>query len=636
MNLTSTLLSSLGWVGQVACLFLLTAIRATSADRLEPIDKAWFEEHYTKHEHLIPMRDGIRLYSAVYLPKDSRTNYPFLLTRTPYSVKPYGVDSYPDPKGLVKYFGRDGFIFVLQDVRGRYASEGEFVHVRPMRSDHSGPRDTDESTDVWDTIDWLLKNVPNHNGRVGLCGISYPGFYSSCGAIDSHPALKLVSPQAPIGDWFVGDDFRHNGCLYLPHAFGFLSSFEQKLEKPTRESAKSFDYETPDGYEFYLNLGPLANADTRYFKGNVPFWNELMSHDTYDEFWKARNIRPHLKNIRASVLTVGGWYDAEDLFGTFATYHAIEEQNPGIFNALVIGPWAHGQWHTSDGEKLGFVGFRAKTADYFRQEIELPFFREVLKGTGTPKLPEVSVFETGTCEWKQYESWPPTQAQERTLFLGAAGVLAFTSSGPSQPDYDEYISDPAKPVPFIPNIAVSMTREHMLDDQRFAATRPDVLVYRTEPLDEEVTLVGPIAATLYVSTTGTDSDWVIKLIDVYPGDHPNPDPNPEGVQLGGYQQLVRGEPMRGKFRQSFEHPMPFEPGRVTKVAWTLPDVSHAFRRGHRIMVQIQSTWFPLVDRNPQTFCSISNAKSSDFVKATQRVFHSDENPSSLRMKVLTR
>jgi uncharacterized protein len=636
VNLTPTPFGALGGFRFYGLLFLMIAMSVAGAEKLEPIDKGWFEEHYTKFEHRIAMRDGVRLMTAVYAPKDSRTNYPFLLTRTPYSVKPYGADSYQDPKGLVKYFGRDGFIFVLQDVRGRYGSEGEFVHVRPIRPEQSGPLDTDESTDVWDTIDWLLKNVSHHNGRVGLCGISYPGFYSSCGAIDSHPALKLVSPQAPIGDWFVGDDFRHNGCLYLPHAFGFLSSFEQKLEKPTRDSAKPFDYETPDGYEFYLHLGPLANAEERYFKGKVPFWNELNRHDTYDEFWKTRNIAPRLKNIRAAVLTVGGWYDAEDLYGTFSTYQSIENQNPGIFNALVIGPWAHGQWHTSDGDKLGYLNFRSKTAEYFRQEIELPFFRDVLKGAGAPKLPEISVFETGTCEWKQYTNWPPSQAVERSLFLGPEGSLGFTPPNAASAGYDEYVSDPAKPVPFIPNIAVSMTREHMLDDQRFASSRPDVLVYRTPPLEDDITVVGPIQVTLHVSTSGTDSDWIVKLIDVYPGDFPNPDPNPEGVQLGGYQQLVRGEPMRGKFRESFERPKPFEPGQVTSVAWTLPDVSHSFRRGHRIMVHIQSSWFPLVDRNPQKFCTIAEATAGDFIRATQRVFHKEGSLSSLRLRVLAR
>ncbi|MBM3845397.1 MAG: CocE/NonD family hydrolase [Verrucomicrobia bacterium] len=609
---------------------------ASAPSVLEPVDKAWLEEHYTKHERRIPMRDGIKLFTAIYTPKDSRTNYPFLITRTPYSVKPYGAEAHQDPRGLIKYFARDGFIFVLQDVRGRYASEGEFVHVRPIRSEASPGSQTDESTDAWDTIEWLVRNVPNNNGRAGLCGISYPGFYSSAGAIDSHPALKLTSPQAPVGDWFIGDDFRHNGCLYQAHAFHFLSMFETPLEKPLREAPKFFDYETPDGYEFHLKLGPLANADSRFFRGKVPFWNEVLQQDTYNEFWKQRRILPRLRNIRAAVLNVGGWFDAEDLYGTLETYRSIENQNPGIFNVLVMGPWAHGQWHKDDGQRLGHVNFRSKTAEKFRQEIELPFFREVLKGQGNPALKEALVFETGSCEWKNHSSWPPPGVESRSLYFHPGGRLDWAPAPLSEPAFDEYTSDPMKPVPFIPNVAATMTVEHMLDDQRFAASRTDVLVYQTAPLEEDVALAGPIKAALHVSTSGTDSDWVVKLIDVYPADHPNPDPNPQGVQLGGFQQLIRGEPMRGKFRRSFENPVPFEPGTPELVQWTMPDVSHAFRRGHRIMIQVQSSWFPLVDRNPQTFCRIGEAREDQFVKAQQRLYRTPSMPSHLAVSLLTR
>ena len=560
-------------------------------------------------------------------------NYPIWMLRTPYTVRPYGVDAYPDPAGAIKYYAREKFIFAWQDVRGRYGSEGAFVHARPVNPEKN-PADTDESTDAWDTIDWLVKNVPHNNGRVGMSGISYPGFYTACGSIDTHPALKAVSPQAPIADWFLGDDWHHNGAFYLAHAFRFLARFEQKLEKPTREMPKPFDYETPDGYEFYRNLGPLANVDANFFKGSIAYWNELMQHGTYDAFWQARNLRPHLKNIKAAVLTVGGWYDAEDLFGTLEVYRNIERQNPGTANTLVMGPWAHGQWHEDDGLKLGHVNFRAKTAEFFRQQIELPFFNHHLKDGKNPELPEAFVFETGTCQWRRYDSWPPANVVAKTLYFHADGKLAFTPPAGSAGAFDEYVSDPAKPVPYIPNVAISMTPEHMLDDQRFAASRTDVLVYQSDILEEDVTIAGPVIASLHVSTTGTDSDWIVKLIDVYSGDYPDPTPNPAGVRMGGYQQLVRGEPMRGKFRNSFEKPEPFEPGKVAKVEWVMPEACHTFRRGHRIMVQVQSSWFPLVDRNPQTFCDISRAAPEDFRKATQRIYRDPAVPSAVRVKVL--
>lgn len=536
----------------------------------------------------------------------------------------------------MRFYGREKFIFAFQDVRGRNGSEGEFVHVRPIKPSKPSKADADESTDAWDTIDWMVKYIPGNNGKVGLSGISYPGFYAACGAIDSHPALKAVSPQAPISDWFIGDDFHHNGTLYLPHGFNFLSNFEQKLEKPTRESAKPFDYETPNGYEFYLNLGPLSNADERYFKGKIAYWNELMAHPDYDDYWKARNLRPNLKNIKAAVLTVGGWYDAEDLFGALQVYKSIERQNPGIQNALVMGPWYHGGWHRDAGDKFGNINFRSKTSEYFQQNIELPFFKYHLKGIGKPVLAEATVFETGTAQWRRFSAWPPTNAVLRMLYFRPGGRLTAQPPSEGTESYDEYVSDPMKPVPYISNIAIGMTREHMIDDQRFAATRPDVLVYQTDVLEEDATIAGPVVASLNVTTTGTDSDFVVKLIDVYPGDYPNPNPNPTGVQMGGYQQLVRGEAMRGKFRNSYEKPEPFQVAKIAKVEWVMPDAFHTFRRGHRIMVQVQSSWFPLVDRNPQTFCDIYHAKPEDFRAATQRVFRSGATQSGIKVNFLPR
>ncbi|MBE7501080.1 MAG: CocE/NonD family hydrolase [Verrucomicrobiales bacterium] len=598
------------------------------------MDRAGVETAYTKHEFRVPMRDGVRLHTRVLLPKDDTHQYPILLRRTPYGLRPYGSSAFSEPVGSVQRFLEDRFILVEQDVRGRMASEGKFVHVRPFQPVKTGPEDIDESTDAWDTIDWLVRHLPGHNGRVGMFGISYPGFYTSMGMIDSHPALRAASPQAPVADWFRGDDFRHNGALFLAHAFNFLAQFEWPLEHPTRERPRAFDHQTPDGYAFFLDLGSLANAETLHFKGRVPFWSEVVAHPNYDDFWKARNILPHLRNIRCAVLTVGGWYDAEDLYGTLATYQAVERQNPGLTNLLVMGPWAHGDWGRGEGDRLGHVSFRARTADFYREQIELPFFRHFLKGETNWALPEAFVFETGTHQWRRFDQWPPRQSTEATLFLQAAGRLAGERPGEGESAFDEYVSDPAKPVPYIPNIASGMTREYMTDDQRFAASRPDVLVYATAPLEEDLTIVGPIAVTLHVSTSGTDADWVVKLIDVYEPTYPDPEPNPAGVRMGGYQQLVRGEPMRGRFRQSFERPEPFVPGQVERVSWEMPDVFHTFRRGHRVMVHVQSTWFPLVDRNPQTFVDAWRARPEHFQRALQRVYRGGLSASAITFGVL--
>ncbi|MFO0790676.1 MAG: CocE/NonD family hydrolase [Pirellulales bacterium] len=634
--------------------FVLGGSVACSAAELA--DSAYLKEHYTKYEYEIPMRDGVHLLTAVYVPKDHTKQYPILLSRTPYSVRPYGEDVNPTPHGLLANYAKEGFIFALQDVRGRNGSEGTFVHVRPINENRTG-KDTDESTDAYDTIEWLVKHVPNNSGRVGMLGISYPGFFSACGMIDSHPALKCVSPQAPVCDWFIGDDFHHNGALFLNDGFGYLATFEQKLENPKREMAKPFDYKTPDGYEFYLNLGSLPNADKKYFKGKAPFWTEMLAHPTYDEFWQARNLAPHLKKVRAAVLTVGGWNDAEDLYGTLKVYRATEEQNPGIFNALVMGPWSHGQWSSPDADRLGSVEFNAKTAVYYREHFELPFLNHYLKdeaqavqegdvaavkgeGAGGEKpkkfdIAEANVFETGTNQWRKFDAWPPKGTVEKTLYFHAGGRLSFEPPAAEEAAaFDEYPSDPAKPVPYIGYIAMNRTREYMVDDQRFAAERPDVLVYQTDLLQEDVTLAGPLTAQLHVATTGTDADFVVKLIDVYSGDFPNPEPNPANVQMGGYQQLIRGEPMRGKFRNSYSKPEPFTPGERTAVHWTMPDVFHTFRRGHRIMIQVQSSWFPLVDRNPQKFCDINQATEADFQKAMQRVYHTPEAASQVKVGML--
>ena len=623
----------------VSLVLALCAPGSSAAAKEEtPAEHAtWIKANYTKYEYMIPMRDGVRLFTSVYAPKDDSKPYPLMLFRTPYSVRPYDVNSYKTRIGPSRLFAKDLFIFAYQDVRGRMASEGEFVNVRPHKTVKSGPADIDESSDTYDTIDWLVKNIPNNNGRAGQWGISYPGFYTAMGAIDAHPALKASSPQAPVTDWFIGDDFHHNGAFYLAHAFRFFWRFGKPVDEPTRTPPARFDFKTPDGYEFYMNVGPLTNLNEKYFKNEVPFWNEMSKHGSYDQYWKDRDLRPHLKNIRHAVMTVGGWFDAEDLFGPLKVYESIEKNSPAAFNILVMGPWYHGQWASHDGDKMGHVPFNAKTSLFYREKIELPFFKHYLKGEakGEADLPEAYVFELGTNQWRRYDTWPPKNVTGKTLYFREGGKLSFEPPETDDADaFDEYISDPAKPVPFIPNISIGMTREHMLDDQRFAGTRTDVLVYQTDVLEEDITIAGLVTPSLFVSTTGTDSDWVVKLIDVYSADFPDPKPNPAGVKMGGYQQLVRGEAMRGKFRDSFEEPKPFVPGRVTKVEYVMPDAYHTFRRGHRIMVQVQSSWFPLVDRNPQQFVDIYNAKKDDFQKATQRVYRSKRAPSAVRLRVL--
>ncbi len=589
---------------------------------------SYIREHYTKREVLIAMRDGVKLFTSVYQPKDHVQAYPVMLLRTPYTVSPYGSENYRGSLGPAsEKFMREGFIFVYQDVRGKGKSEGTYMNVRPHNPDKRTPVEIDEASDTYDTIDWLVKHLPNNNGNFGMYGISYPGFYAAMGAIDSHPALKATSPQAPVLNWFIGDDFRHNGVLFLAHAFNFMGAFGRPRTPDGNAAWRQFDMGTPDGYDFHLRTGALANYDEKYFKGQIEFWKELMENDTYNAFWKARDARPYVKNVKPAMMTVGGWFDAEDVFGPLRLYEAAEKQSPGATNILVEGPWSHGGWARTDGSKLGNVNFGQNTSKFYQDEIEYPFFLFHLKGKGEGgKLPEAYVFETGRNEWNKFDAWPPKETKPKTLYFQASGKLAMSAPAASAEAFDEYVSDPNKPVPFTPYITNGMDYNYMTGDQRFAAGRPDVLVYETDPLDDDFRVAGPLKATLYVSTTGTDSDWVVKLVDMFPGDAPSP--------MGGYQMLVRGEPFRGKFRKGFDKPEAFTPGRVEKVEFELPDVMHTFRRGHRIMVQVQSSWYPLTDRNPQKFMPIHEAKSTDYVKATQRVHRSPQAPSSLTVLTL--
>lgn len=596
----------------------------------------YIRANYTKFEYRIPMRDGVRLFTSVYLPNERSQTYPILMIRTPYTVGPYGADRYRDSLGPSEAFARDGFIFVYQDVRGRYMSEGEYQNMRPHLAVKRAKREIDESTDTYDTIEWLLKNIPGHNGRVGLWGISYPGFYASAGMIDSHPALKAVSPQAPIADWFW-DDMHHHGAFILPLAFNFFSTFGRPRDGLTTESPERFDHKTPDGYQFFLGLGPLKNANDRHFKGEIPFWNEITRHPNYDEFWQSRNILPHLRNIKAAVMTVGGWFDTEDLYGPLKTYRAVEKQNPGIVNILVMGPWTHGGWSRTPGSSVGSADFGFGTSEYYQQHVDLPFFKQFLKDAGSANLPEALTFETGANRWRRFDAWPPAETESRDWYLREGGRLSSTPPDAPGEAFDEFVSDPAKPVPYTTEITTNWASAYMTEDQRFAARRPDVLVYETEILEEDLTIAGPIRATLWTSTTGTDADWIVKVIDVFPNQVPGDGERQSHGQiaLGATQRLVRAEAFRGRFRNGYSNPEPYTPQEPARVEFELLDVLHTFQRGHRLMVQVQSTWFPFVDRNPQKFvANIFDADETDFIKATHRIHRSTAHPSHIQCGIL--
>jgi len=609
---------------------------------------------YTKFDYQIPMRDGVKLFTSIYVPKDASRSYPILLERTPYSIAPYGADKYRAVVGPSALCEKEGFIVAYQDVRGRNMSEGEFVDIPPHKTRFSGPTETDESTDTYDTIEWLVKKIPGNNGAVGMWGISYPGFYAGFGLIDAHPALKAVSPQAPMADEGAGDDSYHNGCLFLAANYGFYSMFKPRSGGPAvPKMGGGFGFRAPDQYLFFLKMGPLANAKASMKDGN-PYWDELVAHTAYDDFWKSRALTTHMKNVKPAVLVVGGWFDAEDLGGTPKLFHALGADRPNGPVTLVMGPWTHGGWSGRNSDRVGDVGFGSMTGEYFQERIELPFFLYYLKGQGegpkSPKdgrTPKAWIFETGANEWRTFDVWPPKEAREKILYLRAGGKLAFEPAAGTEAgrqDFDEYTSDPARPVPTTGAIGEGMPDDYMTADQRFASRRPDVLVYETEPLDRDVRIAGPVAPSLKVSTSGTDSDFDVKLIDVYPDDYaeqtakpaagPERRPDRERVRLGGYQQLVRGEPFRGKFRGNLAKPAPFKPGKAERIEFVMPDVCHTFRAGHRIMVQIQSSWFPLTDRNPQKFVDIPRAKASDFQKAVERIYRGGKDGSRLKVLVL--
>jgi putative CocE/NonD family hydrolase len=633
-------------------LFVAAPFASVAQGKLTPQQQEladYIKNNYTKREVTIPMRDGVKLFTSMYEPKDTSQKYPILLNRTPYTVAPYGADKFKNSLGPNELFPREGYIFVYQDVRGRWMSEGEFEDVRPYIPNKTG-KQIDETSDTYDTVDWLVKNVANNNGRVGVYGISYPGFYTSMAGIDNHPAVKAISPQAPVSDWFHGDDMHHNGALFLAQNYNFFDFFGQPRPQPLEPSPtaiKQFPWRTQDGYKFYMEMGGLRNSGELYQKElgtRVKFWDEMMAHPNYDQFWKERNILPNLKNIKTAVMTVGGWYDNEDLFGALKTYQHIERQNPGIFNVLVMGPWFHGGWERSEGDWLGTAYFGQKASLYFRQNFELPFFNHFLKDKGDiSQIKEVNVFDTGSNDWKDYSNWEPGGLSETPLYLQANGKLSFEKpvGGTTGAAYDEYVSDPMNPVPYTQKITLNYPRDFMTEDQRFASRRPDVLVYQTEPLTEEITVAGDIKPQLFISSSGTDSDFVVKLIDVFPDDYKYPDgvkpPEDSAFSVfepGGYEMLLRAEPFPARFRNSFEKPEPLKPNTPTKISYVMPGVVHTFKKGHRIMVQIQSTWFPLVARNPQKFVpNYGQGSDADFQKATERVYHSAAQSSQIVLPV---
>lgn len=617
-------------------LFFLVSCIFAKITLAQETDSAYVRNHYNKIERQIPMRDGIKLFTAIYIPKDISANkkYPFLINRTPYTVQPYGENNYKQSLGNYPAVMREGFIFVYQDVRGRWMSEGNFEDIRPTNL-KNGKKDIDESTDTYDTIDWLVKNIKNNNGKAGIYGISYPGFYSTVSLVKTHPALKAVSPQAPVTDWFVGDDFHHGGALFLMDAFKFMSSFGVPRPKPITpdKGPKSFQFPIKDNYRFYLEAGSVKNLKDRYFADSIKFWNNLFKHANLDTFWQARQIVKHLNDVKPAVMVVGGFFDAEDAYGTFKTYKAIEEQNTNANNILVIGPWFHGGWVRSKGDSFGDIKFGQPTSTYYQEHYELPFFKYHLKGEGNFNPAEANIFITGSNQWKKFDSWPPQEVTLKSLYFQSNGKLSFDKPATSD-SFDEYTSDPNAPVPYQDGIQKDRTREYMVDDQRFAARRPDVKTYQTDVLEEDITLTGPILANLEVSTSGTDADYVVKLIDVYPEDTKEISPLDKNKMMAGYQMLVRGEILRGKYRNSFENPIPFVPNEITRVKYELPDVGHTFKKGHRIMVQVQHSWFPLADRNPQQFMNIYEAQPGDFQKATHRIYHDHVNASFLSLPVL--
>ena len=606
----------------------------------QDVTEKWVKENYTKREYTIAMRDGVKLFTAVYTPKSNAEKHPFLMIRTPYSCAPYGENKYQPRLWNFHWreYLKEGYIIVIQDVRGRWMSEGTFMDVRPYNPNKKSKKDIDEASDTYDAVDWLVKNIPNNNGNVGVFGTSYPGFYSTMAALSGHPAIKAVSPQAPVTEWFKGDDFHHNGAFMLCDAFNFYAEFGQPRPKPTTIGPVDFKHYTNDIYKYYIEVGALTNF-SKLMGDSILFWKDLMNHPNYDEWWKARDARVGCKNVKPAMLTVGGLFDAEDCYGAWNLYKAIEQQSPTTNNKIVMGPWFHGGWSKGDGSFLGNVRFGSKTSEYFQNNIEIPFFNYHLKGKGNiDKLAEASIFFTGENAWRSLTVWPPKEMTLTPIYFNDNGSLSFSKSA-SQNSSTNYISDPSKPVPFTEDVLEGRSREYMTDDQRFASRRTDVITFKTGVIEKDLTLAGTVIADLKVAISTTDADFVVKVIDVFPDGFVYDtlvygNGNDNDYLMDGYEMLVRGEIMRGRYRNSFEKPEAFEPNKVTTVKFELPDVAHTFKKGHRLMIQVQSSWFPLADRNPQQFVDIYHCEDKDFIKSEIKLFHDATNASSIILPVL--
>ncbi|MFA6165076.1 MAG: CocE/NonD family hydrolase [Gemmatimonadaceae bacterium] len=622
-----------------ACIAALLAVPAFAQPQAEAATlAARIRQNYRKLEVRIPVRDGVKLFTSIYVPKDASKRYPVLMSRTPYSVAPYGDTLYRasmGPSGNPKWVD-DGYIFVYQDARGRMFSEGNFREMTPILEKHEKPTDVDEGTDTYDTIEWLLKNLPT-NGRMGIYGTSWPGFYASASCLSRHPALVACSPQAPMTDIWAGDDDFHGGAFLLAHNFGFYTGFGRgPRTEPGPDKRYPFSRETNDAYQFYLDMGPIGPGSRRYIApGTSTFWEDILAHPTYDAFWQSRDVRRHLHDVKAAVLTVGGFYDTEDLHGPWWVYGSIAKLSPSTDNTLIVGPWSHGGWSRGDGTVLGNLRWDYKTGPFYRDSVEYPWFAHHLKGAPKLVATGVHVFRTGGETWDTYSTWPAPAAKKTALYLQPNGKLGFSSPG-TNGAFDQYVSDPAKPVPVVGRVEPNgMPRDYITDDQRFASRRPDVLVYQTDALTEDVTLSGPVNPVLHVSTTGTDADFIVKLIDVFPGNASNWAGDQSGFIVGGYQQLVRGEPFRARYRRSFEKPVAMVPNQADSIRFEMPSIHHTFKKGHRIMVQVQSTWFPHIERNPQTFVpNIFFAKPTDYKTATMRVYHNAAKPTRIEVMQL--
>lgn len=603
----------------------------------QEITEQWVKAHYNKREEMITMRDGVKLFTAIYEPKDQSQKRPILMTRTPYSCSPYGTTEFN--RGLwnaMKWFAKDQYIIVFQDVRGKNMSEGQYENVRPFNPNKKG-KEIDEASDTYDTVDWLVKHT-HSNGNVGAFGVSYPGFYATMVGLSGHPAVKAVSPQAPVTAWFHGDDVHHNGAFMLIDSYGFSAFFDRPRQGPGLMRWEGSLGLNNDIYTDYLSMGPIANF-TKALGDSIEFWPDIIAHPDFDAYWKARDPRYNLPDeVKPAVLVVGGLFDAEDLYGAWALYRAIQEKSPKTPLYLTFGPWYHGAWHAAGFQNLGHVWFGHSTADYFMKEIEYPFFSYYLDGKGEAPKVNVNMFYTGTNEWKQYPAWPLPAEQPTPLYLRADRALSFEAPIETTA-YSSYTSDPNAPVPFTAFVTKSRSREYMTEDQRFAAYRPDVLSFKGEVLQDTLTLAGPVDVELEVAISSTDADFIVKLIDVFPDGfayptevaHQLPSKN---YPMGGYQMLVRGDVMRGKYRESFEKPVPFRPEEVTTVKFRLPDVAHTFLPGHRVMIQVQSSWFPLVDRNPQTFTNIYTCGPEAFVPCQVKIFHEQAHASKVILPVI--